>query len=102
MSHEPVEALFNATLCSTGVVALVLLMRAPTRRAFGSEAVYWLWATVPLALISLALPGLSLGLRPLPLGHPTVSLAMTSITSRVAPLVSVHTGLLHSTTLLDA
>jgi bla regulator protein blaR1 len=37
-------------------IILVGAMRAPTRRAVGSEAAYWLWLFVPASLIAVLLP----------------------------------------------
>lgn len=44
-------------LASTGAIALVLLLRAPLRRAFGPELAYLAWAAVPLSLLAVLLPG---------------------------------------------
>src|SRR5690554_3577610 len=48
--------LVDGTLAVTVVLALVLAVRIPLRRAFGAQVAYAAWALVPVALAVAALP----------------------------------------------
>lgn len=56
MIADLLEALFRANLAVAAAVALVLLLRRPTRRAFGAQAAYALWLTPALAPLAGILP----------------------------------------------
>lgn len=48
--------LVETTLASSAAMAIVLLLRHPVRRAFGSGAAYALWALVPAMLVAVLVP----------------------------------------------
>ena len=52
-------SLLRTQIAATAAVLLVLLLRGPTRKAFGARLSYRLWALVPVAAIATVFPSLS-------------------------------------------
>src|SRR5512140_99598 len=48
--------LLRVNLAAAAAVAVVLALRAPTRRLFGAGAAYALWTLAPLAALAMVLP----------------------------------------------
>lgn len=66
------DALIRANLVAGAAVLAVLCARIPTRRRFGPEVAYRLWAGPPLAVAATLIP---LRASPAPVGHPLLHLA---------------------------
>ncbi len=56
MANEILLGLIHASFCSCCAIALVLAVRGTLRTLFGSEVAYYIWLTVPIALLAAFLP----------------------------------------------
>lgn len=56
MTSDVLAVVVRVSVIATFGVILVGALRAPARRAVGSEATYWLWLSVPACLIAILLP----------------------------------------------
>jgi bla regulator protein BlaR1 len=57
MAIDALRELLALTLVSSLIIALVLLVRRPVRRAFGASVTYRAWLLVPIPLVAMLLPG---------------------------------------------
>src|SRR3954469_18374347 len=56
MTADILRALASANLVAGVTVVVILALRVPVRRMFGSRAAYALWLAVPLAALAILLP----------------------------------------------
>lgn len=78
-SHELWVRLIEATLASSAAIVLVLALRKPMRKAFGTQLAYASWWLVPVSWLALLLPArvevLSAPVRAVTIGQPVAALA---------------------------
>jgi beta-lactamase regulating signal transducer with metallopeptidase domain len=53
---DVIAALWRANVALIPMLAIILVVRGPLRRHCGSDAIYWLWPIVPMAMMMAALP----------------------------------------------
>ena len=91
--------LVQATLASSAAVLLVIALRKPLHRAFGTRAAYWIWLFVPVAALVLLLPQragpvqVAAGFSSRPVGA-AVSSALSAINHVASPTDHAATVLL--------
>lgn len=56
MSADLLALLMRATLALSGAILIVLVLRAPLRRAFGAQIAYTFWLLAPMAALASLLP----------------------------------------------